>query len=149
MPKSQLQKLRIGLAGEHYVSGQLMLRGYIASMTLKNYPKVDLFVHNPRTNQQTAIQVKSIFGGKMYYVPEKIDEMNTPFVFVYFTKKRGEEIPEDVEYYIVPSKVVAKISHEIRETYISDRPHVKKEQPRMIGREHLKTYKDKWENIGI
>jgi hypothetical protein len=42
------------------VAGQLCLRGYLASLTLKNYPKVDIFVQNPKNGKQTTLQVKTI-----------------------------------------------------------------------------------------
>lgn len=149
MPSSQLSKIQIGLAGEHLVASELFLRGYVASMTLKNYPGIDLFVHNPETGDHIAIQVKTKRRGKLYYVPEKVDEMECPFVFVYFRYPRGATLPEDVEFYIAPAHDVAKISKKLREDYIRQRPHVKPEQPRMIDLVSLFPYKDRWDLIGI
>lgn len=149
MPSSQLSKIQIGLAGEHLVASQLFLRGYVASMTLKNYPGIDIFVHNPETEEHITIQVKTKRQGKLYYVPENVDEMDSPFVFVYFKYKRGEPHPEDVEFYIVPAKDVAIISKNLRDDYLRQRPHVKREQPRMIDLPSLAQYKDRWDLIGI
>lgn len=149
MPRDQISKLQVGLAGEHLVAGQLHLRGYIATMTLKNYPGVDLFVLNPHTGEQTSVQVKSKKGGKMYYVPEKVEQMDTPFVFVYFRYARGANIPSNIEYYIMPAKKVASVSKRLRDDYLKKNPHVKPDQPRMIALASLAPYLDQWELIGI
>jgi len=107
MPKNQLSKLQVGLAGEHLVVGQLFLRGYIATMTLKNYPGVDIFVLNPKTKKQTAVQVKTIRSGKLYYVPENVGQDEYPFVFVHLKYPRGAEIPASIDYYIISARARA------------------------------------------
>lgn len=144
-----MSKLQVGLAGEHLVAGQLFLRGYVATMTLKNYPGVDLFVLNPKTSKQTSVQVKSKRGGKLFYVPENVDEIETPFVFVYFRFERGADLPSNIEYYIMPAHDVASISKKLRDDYIREHPHVKKEQPRMIDVASLAPYLNRWDLIGI
>lgn len=58
MAKSHLDKTLTALAGEYLVAGQLCLRGYVASLTLKNYPGVDIFCLNPSNGRQVAVQVK-------------------------------------------------------------------------------------------
>lgn len=83
MVKSALNKTLTALAGEFFVAGQLCLQGYVASLTLKNYPSVDIFCLNPETGKQVAIQVKTKRGGREYFVPENINESDPPFVFVY------------------------------------------------------------------
>lgn len=112
MAKTQIDKTLTGLAGEFLVAGHLCLRGYVASLTLKNYPKVDIFCLNPNNGKQVAVQVKTLRSGKSYYVPENIDGSENPFVFVYIRTS------EDVEFFIVPPKEVAEISASERNEYL-------------------------------
>jgi hypothetical protein len=58
--KTPEEKIMLSLAGEYYVAAELSRQEYIASLTLKNYPRVDIFVLNPKTQQQITIQVKTI-----------------------------------------------------------------------------------------
>ncbi len=143
MAKPQEEKVLTSLAGEFLVAGKLCLMGYNSSLTLKNFPKTDIFAFNPKNNKTISIQVKTKRGGKEYFVPEKIDEMNIPFVFVYINNDNS------ISYYVVPSTDVAKISHKQREDYTSKNPHVKKEQPRMIHINTIKEYKDRWDLLGL
>jgi hypothetical protein len=55
----QAEKVLTALAGEHYAVAELCRRGYVASLTLKNYPKVEVFAFDPTTEQTVAIQVKT------------------------------------------------------------------------------------------
>ncbi|MDN5363983.1 MAG: hypothetical protein PWQ91_1044 [Eubacteriales bacterium] len=143
MAKPQLDKTLTALAGGFLVAGNLCLRGYVASLTLKNYPKVDIFCLNPKNGKQIAIQVKTKRGGKQYYVPENIDEFDQPYVFVYIH-------PDDkVDFYIVPSQEVARLSAWEREKYLQDRPHVSREQPRMLSIETIQKFKDRWDLLGL
>ena len=138
MAKSHLSKTLTALSGEFLVAGQLCLRGYVASLTLKNYPGVDIFCLNPNNSKQAAIQVKTTRGGNAYYVPKKNDAYKNPFVFVYI-KDDGS-----IDYYVVPAKNVAKLSAKQTEDYLKKNPHVSREQPRMLSITSIKDYKDKW-----
>ena len=139
----QQEKTLTALAGEFLVAGKLCLMGYNASLTLKNFPEVDIFAFNPKNNKTISIQVKSKKIGKEYFIPETIGQKNIPFVFVYITKDNA------VEYYIVPSEDVAKISKNAREDYIKSRPKVSKKQPLMISVNDIKEFKDKWVLLGL
>lgn len=148
MVVTQRDKLLVGLAGEFFVAGKLCQKGYVASLTLKNYPDVDIFVLNPRNKKEVAVQVKSKDykndpKNPAYFVPEKIEEKINPFVFVYIDKD------ENINYYILNSKEVAQISKKQREDYIQRNPHVSKTQPRMINLEALKSFKDRWDLLGL
>jgi len=143
MAKTHIDKTLTALAGEFLVAGHLCLKGYVASLTLKNYPAVDIFCLNPRTGKQVAIQVKTIRSGKHYYVPEKIDDLNTPFVFV----RIGSD--ESVDFFIAPAKDIARLSNKEREDYLRQHPSVSREQPRMISIESLAEYKNQWAFLGL
>lgn len=143
MAKPQIDKILTGLAGEFFTAGHLCMKGYVASLTLKNYPKVDIFCLNPKNGKQVAVQVKTIQGGEHYYIPEKVDEFDQPFVFVYIMRD------DTVEYYIVPSKDVARLSTEERQQYLRKHPHVRKEQPRMLSVRTVQEFKDRWDLLDL
>ena len=70
---SHLNKTLTGLAGEFSVAAKLCLQGFVASLTFKNYPGVDIFCFDPATNRLARVQVKTITGGVDYFLPEHID----------------------------------------------------------------------------
>lgn len=145
MAKSHLDKTITALAGEFFVAGQLCLQGYVASLTLKNYPGVDIFCLNPKNGKQAAVQVKTKRGGHSYYVPEHIDEAGPPFVFVYIARRNSS-----VAYYVVPAADVARISAKQREEYVATRPHLRPEdQPRMVSLSNLLPFQDRWDLLGL
>ncbi|MCC7353576.1 MAG: hypothetical protein IT330_07430 [Anaerolineae bacterium] len=143
MAKAHIDKTLTALAGEFLVAGHLCLRGYVASLTLKNYPAVDIFCLNPRNGKQVAIQVKTKRGGTQYFIPESISKVQNPFVFVFIKSA------ESVEFFIVPSQQVAKLSIAERDGYINTHPHVKKEQLLMLNVKTLAPFKDRWELLGL
>lgn len=143
MAKTHIDKTLTALAGEFLVAGHLCLKGYVASLTLKNYPAVDIFCLNPNNGKQAAIQVKTIRGGKNYYIPESIDTLGTPFVFV----RIGSD--ESVEFFIAPAKEIARLSDKERRDYLRTHPSVSREQPRMISIENLEEYKNQWKFLGL
>jgi hypothetical protein len=161
MAGRQLSKTLTSLAGEFFVAGQLCARGYVASLTLKNYPGVDVFALNPDNDQQVAVQVKTIrVKGKRvvgvtrssyavgdYFIPEHVDDHHErPFVFVVIRD------PSNVEFYIVPGTEVALISARERQEYLDwaeQNGRTVGPQPRMLSLEALQSYRDKWENLGL
>jgi len=143
MAKPQLDKTLTALAGEFLVAGNLCLRGYVASLTLKNYPKVDIFCLNPKNGKQAAIQVKTKRGGREYYIPEDVGESNQPYVFVYIHRD------DKVDFYVVPSEEVTRLSATEREEFLQKHPHVSREQPRMLSIQAIRAYKDRWDLLGL
>lgn len=143
MAVPQQEKTLTSLAGEFLVAGKLCLMGYNASLTLKNFPKVDIFAFNPKNKKTISIQVKTKKLGKEYFIPETIGDLNIPFIFVYITKDN------EVEYYILHSNDVARISQKARKDYIDSKTTLNKKQPLMIAVKDIKEFKDKWELLGL
>ena len=163
MAGRHLSKTLTALAGEFLVAGHICLQGYVASLTLKNYPGVDIFALNPRTNKQVTIQVKTArlrlphprrptpagtYPQGAYFVPESVDEHpDRPFVFVAIMPDH------QVEYFIVPGRSVAEISEQERQQYLewtrSTGRTVSETQPRMISVDALTPFRDRWELLGL
>ena len=53
------QTIRTGIAGEFFVAGELSKRGWIATLTAKNTPDVDVLASRPIGDTHARIQVKT------------------------------------------------------------------------------------------
>lgn len=102
MSKGNLNKHLIGLTGEFFVAGMMSLKGWVASLTLKNYPDVDIFGLNPETGIKVNIQVKTIRNKKNYpiglthaTINNAKDKITCPYVFVHIDKN------DQVRYFII------------------------------------------------
>ncbi len=131
---SSLSKNLTALSGEYFVAGSLCMNGIVASLTLKNYPGVDIFAYNPANGKHTAVQVKTtrVARSSGYFVsdPDKIKAAGTPFVFVHLSKK----LPP--EFYVVGASALAKL--------------IKRESDYWcVTLKNLEAYKDQWGNLGL
>ena len=109
MARNQLNKLMTGLAGEYLVAGMMNLKGWVASLTLKNFPGVDIFGKDPQTAQNISVQVKTSrensFNVGITRPQRKVlnDLIKGPFVFVHIDKNN------DVTYYILTRDEVIEL----------------------------------------
>ena len=53
------QTIRTGIAGEFFVAAELSKRGWIATLTAKNTPDIDLLASRPNGDVHARIQVKT------------------------------------------------------------------------------------------
>lgn len=95
-----------GVAGEYFVAAELTRRGYIAAITLRNTPGVDIIATNAKRTRSVNIQVKTIQGRRTWVLNKKHEQhraKNSFYVFVSLGKR--DERPR---FYIVPSNDVAR-----------------------------------------
>ncbi|SEH08023.1 hypothetical protein [Candidatus Venteria ishoeyi] len=105
--KNKLESTLVGVAGEYLVAGELSLRGYIASITLRNSRGIDIIASNPDGSKSISIQVKTNSnGGSKWILNQKSETFysDNHYYILVALKALGERS----KYYIVPSKVVAK-----------------------------------------
>jgi len=144
-----LDKHLIGLSGEYFVAGMLNMKGWVASLTLKNYPSVDIFALNTYTDETKAIQVKTTKNKKDFNIGITHDQIGlieqrikSNFVFVHISLK------EEVDYYIVPrQELITLIKKRDDEYYNKQRSKPLKNYPISVWIKDLGNYKDKWDNI--
>lgn len=103
----KLSKGKTGVAGEYFVAAELSKRGFVASITLRNTKGIDILVSSEDGSKTRAIQVKSSTGNdKSWIVSQKAEEdFNDNLFYVFVNLKESNQ---RADYYIVPSKVVAK-----------------------------------------
>jgi len=68
---AQLPNDLIGVAGVHYVAYKLSLRGLIVLPTIRNTAGIDLLVHDPKTNGQASLQVKTTLTKASFWPTSK------------------------------------------------------------------------------
>jgi len=142
MAKSFIEKNLSSLAGEFAVASQLCLRGYVASLTLKNYPGVDVFALNPKNEKQITIQVKASTDG--WFNAPKI--INKKSVFIYVHIKQDKML----DFYIIPATKVIELREKELKGYLDSHPNVKEDQPIWLGgQKHFADFKDKWDILGL
>lgn len=152
----QLKNTMTSLAGEHAVASQLCLKGYVASLTLKNFPGVDIFYHNPDTNKHGSLQVKTTLIGWVR-IPKESDADQIYVLVNFQTTPTG--------FYIISYGKLLELANRERHLYVTEvkhrRPVTEEEQPLAItiGRNpgysgfeeisnELEHYRDAWELLG-
>ena len=104
--KEKLEHTLVGVAGEYLVAGELSLRGYIASITLRNSRGMDILVSNSEGTKSISVQVKTnSSGAKQWMLNKKAEEIHSKNHY-YILVALGE-LNERPSFHIVPSKVVA------------------------------------------
>jgi hypothetical protein len=155
----QADKTSLSLAGEHLVAAQLCLQGHIASMTLKNFPGVDILAYDTSHEKTVNLQVKSIkkttgfyqLGVKAAYdtLDKELEErIKLPHIFVAF---EGEDVRK-AQVYVTPPKEVRAMARGVYMRWIEESRHRKpvdelkrNVQPLGIPLKDLSGFKDRWD----
>jgi hypothetical protein len=145
-PKQRAQLT--GTAGEYFVAAELSLRGWLATVTIKNAPSIDVLAKHAQTGQTATIQVKTtskqsgrfILSAKDEALAEGSDEW---YVFVVL-----RPLGTRPDFYIVPRQVVSSYLYCVYREWHSrpdrqgrQRKHV---TTRDINADHLGEYKENW-----
>jgi hypothetical protein len=117
---SKISSILAGVSGEYFVAAELSRRGYICSVTLKNTKGIDILVCNEDASKNLGIQVKTNQINKSEWVlNEKCEKLNDKNIFYVFVNLKSIDfLPE---YYIVPSKVVAKYTSTNHKKWLSEK----------------------------
>ena len=103
----ELEPQLVGVAGEYLVAGELSLRGYIASITLRNSRGIDIIASNRDGTKSASIQVKTNSDGSKVWILSKKSEdffsRNHYYVFVALGN-----LNERPSFHVVPSRIVAE-----------------------------------------
>ncbi|MBF0408959.1 MAG: aspartate ammonia-lyase [Candidatus Riflebacteria bacterium] len=104
--KDKLASTLVGVAGEYLVAGELSLRGYIASITLRNSRGIDIIASNADATRSVSVQVKTnSYGSDKWILNQKAEKFHSDnHYYIFVSLKDPGERPD---YYIVPSIVVA------------------------------------------
>ncbi|MHA8064281.1 hypothetical protein [Aquirufa aurantiipilula] len=112
----KLSKGITGIAGEYFVAAELSLRGYMASITLRNNDSIDIHASKLEDNDKIfAIQVKTAqVNNRKWILNKKVEDKFSKSMFYIFVGLKG--LNQRPDYYIVPSidlaKMVKKTHHD-------------------------------------
>ena len=107
--KKTKEKSTRGNASQFFVAGELCRRGYSAVVTLGNTPNTDILCSNIAGTKFVHIQVKTFVpGNSTCSVGKKAEKYFGPNFFWVLGGIPQPEQPDEFEYYIIPSKVMAK-----------------------------------------
>ncbi|MFZ4773700.1 MAG: hypothetical protein ACOYK9_06915 [Chlamydiia bacterium] len=147
----KLQKGKTGVSGEYFVAAELSRRGYVASISLKNTKGIDILVSSEDGSMTRAIQVKSSSDANRSWILSKKAEndFNDNLFYIFVNLKSLQDRPE---YYIVPSKVVAKYVKESHASWLSGTSKSGKVRNDTTMRKFddlTGKYLEKWELLGL
>ncbi len=147
----KLSKGMTGIAGEYYVAAELSRRGYVVSFTLRNTKGIDILVSSEDGSKSRAIQVKSSNNEAKAWVLNKKSELSFSdnLFYVFVNLKTVDSRPD---FYIVPSKVVAKFIKESHGSWLSSPSKtgkVRKDSAMRKFNDYTNGYLEKWESLGL
>jgi hypothetical protein len=98
----------IGAAGESYVAAELSRAGWLATVTLKNAPGIDVLAFQPPPGRRSvAIQTKTTVGGSwVLRTPRSDFEHRDDTYFVLVRLRAAKDRPS---FYVVPAVVMDRI----------------------------------------
>jgi hypothetical protein len=151
---SDLDKLEttlVGVAGEYFVAAELSVRGYLASVTLRNSRGIDIIASNSDATKSVSIQVKTSKGGAPSWILSKKSESissESHFYVLVLLKGPGNR----PDYYIASSKVVADYISKNHKKWLSGTKRDGSERidsNMRVFRDSKGVYKEKWETLGL
>jgi hypothetical protein len=105
--EQSLESTQVGVAGEYFVAAELSIRGFLASITLRNSRGIDIIVSSPDASRSVSIQVKtSNRGGPKWILNKKAESYIGENHYYVFVVLRG--FSQRPDFYVVPSEVVAE-----------------------------------------
>lgn len=96
-------KALVGIAGVHFVVGELARRGWIALPTIRNTRGIDVLA--TKENKDIQIQVKTRNNSIRWPLTSRAEKLDNKNLFYVFVNLRENEAPE---YFIIPSNVVSE-----------------------------------------
>jgi hypothetical protein len=146
-PSSQLA----GVAGEYYVAAELSHRGYIASITMRNSPGIDILATNLNAKRAVSIQCKSSRSSTKGWILSDKAEGFAPKNHFYVFVRLGSA-KDRPTYHIVPGKVVAKyVASRHRAWLKGKKPNGgrRKDSAMRKFRDEENKYLEKWDLLGL
>jgi hypothetical protein len=136
-----------GTAGEYLVAAQLSLKGWLATVTLKNAPGTDVLAQHG-SGALAAIQTKTKTASKDFRLGEKDERPARPREWFILVDLKGEGARE-TDFYVVPRRVIAAVVYASHRHWLS-RPgrggRPRRDSPmRAVRPADVAGYRDRWD----
>jgi len=156
---SELTRSHIGVAGAHFVAGELSQRGYVATLTARNTKGIDVLVSKLDGSRSVSIQVKTSSAKqrgnytRSWWMGKKDENIFSDYLFYVFVDiKTSNEKPD---YYVVKSKVVAEYVKATHQKYLAKsgregKPHPDGElRAFAIEDSDVDKFLNRWDTLGL
>jgi hypothetical protein len=156
---SELTRSLIGIAGTHFVAGELSQRGYIATLTTRNTRGIDVLVSKLDGSKSVSIQVKTSSAKqrenytRSWSMGKKDENIFSDYLFYVFVDiKNNNERPD---YYVVRSKTVAEYVKTTHQEYLSKsggagKPHPDAEMRAFVIEDSdVDKFLSRWDALGL
>jgi hypothetical protein len=144
-------KILRGIGGEYLAAGELSIRGYIASITLRNTKGVDILASNIGASKTVGIQVKTTSERQkehpIWLLNEKCENYQSDNLFYVFVWMQNDT--DRPEFYIVPSKDVVEQTSKYHIEYCEERGKDPKKYPMRKFNDKDKKYLEQWNLLGL
>jgi hypothetical protein len=153
MPPSKPVRLHpslTGAAGTYFVAAELSRRGYIATMTIRNAPGIDMMVTNTTSTQTANIQVKTNQGSpKKWILNVNADTLIADRLFYVLVNLNGQAVPA---FHVVESAIVAEYCRRTHREWLAvarrdGSPH--KDSPVREFHDAACVYLNAWDRLGL
>jgi hypothetical protein len=136
------EKSLTGVAGVHFVVGELSRRGWIALPTIRNTKGIDVLADSE--GNSARIQVKSRTNGRIWMLTKNAEKLVGKNLVYVFVNLRYLDSPE---YFVIPSEVVAEYVTRTHKLFLEAKGSDSnlRNLPNPYGEFDLERYKDKWE----
>ena len=148
---NKLEHTLVGVAGEYLVAGELSLRGYIASITLRNSRGIDIIASNSNGSRSVSIQVKTNSdGGKKWMLSQKAEDFHSKnhyYIFVALSNRNERPC-----FHIVPSRVVSEYTKTTHSNWLkgTKKDGTKRKDSTISNfKDHENKYLEAWHNIKL
>jgi len=129
-----------GMQGVYLAAAELTKRGLIVSPTSRSAFGADLLVTDQRCKKAWSVQVKTNFGRPRFWLLNKhsnqVESPSHVFILVNLCQANARQKLLPPEFYVVPSRVIAK---KMRTT-----PRSKGTIFYSIFKEDIQRYRDRW-----
>ena len=147
----QLETTLVGVTGEYFVAAELSIRGYLASVTLRNSRGIDIIASNSDASRSVSIQVKTSKGGEANWILNKKAESyyaeNHYYVFVVL-----HAVGHRPDFHVVPSKVVSDYTSTFHKQWLAGSKKdgsARKDSNMRVFRDPEGLYKETWGVLGL
>jgi hypothetical protein len=151
MELSQLESTLVGVAGEYFVAAELSVRGYLASVTLRNSRGIDIIASNSDASRSVSIQVKtSKKGAPRWVLTKKAETFFADNHFYVFTQLY--DIGKLPDFYIVPSKTVADYCSKTHREWLAGKKKdgsSRKDSSIRVFEDREGVYREAWDSMGL
>ena len=151
MELPQLESTLVGVAGEYFVAAELSVRGYLASVTLRNSRGIDIIASNSDASRSVSIQVKtSKKGAPRWVLNSKADSFFADTHFYVFALL--QDIGKRPDFYIVPSKTVADYCSTKHREWLAGKKKdgsSRKDSSMRVFEDKEGLYKESWGFLGL